>query len=68
MSDESEQKLTKGTKSLRMHPLYVKADALSGQVIGAAMEVHRDKGPGLTRIDLRTLLDARVVRCAGMQP
>jgi len=30
-----------------MHPLYSKADALSGQVIGAAMEVHRDKGPGL---------------------
>ena len=30
-----------------MHPLYTKADALSGQVIGAAMEVHRDKGAGL---------------------
>ena len=30
-----------------MHPLYSKADALSGQVIGAAMEVHREKGPGL---------------------
>jgi GxxExxY protein len=30
-----------------MHPLYAKADALSGQVIGAAIEVHRDKGPGL---------------------
>ena len=30
-----------------MHPLYSKADALSGQVIGAAMEVHRDKGAGL---------------------
>lgn len=30
-----------------MHPLYVKADAMSGEVIGAAIEVHRDKGPGL---------------------
>ncbi len=30
-----------------MHPLYHKADKLSGTVIGAAIEVHRDKGPGL---------------------
>ena len=30
-----------------MHPLYRQADALSGQVIGAAIEVHRDMGPGL---------------------
>jgi len=30
-----------------MHPLYGKADRLSGEVIGAAIEVHRDKGPGL---------------------
>jgi GxxExxY protein len=30
-----------------MHPLYAKADALSREVIGAAIEVHRDKGPGL---------------------
>jgi GxxExxY protein len=30
-----------------MHPLFAKADALSGEVIGAAIEVHRDKGPGL---------------------
>ena len=30
-----------------MHPLYAKADALSNEVIGAAIEVHRDKGPGL---------------------
>jgi GxxExxY protein len=30
-----------------MHPLYAKADALSGEIIGAAIEVHRDKGPGL---------------------
>ena len=30
-----------------MHRLYDKADKLSGEVIGAAMEVHRQKGPGL---------------------
>ena len=30
-----------------MHPLFAKADAMSGEAIGAAIEVHRDKGPGL---------------------
>ncbi len=30
-----------------MHPKFEKADALSSRVIGAAIEVHRDKGPGL---------------------
>ena len=30
-----------------MHPLYEKASRLSSQVIGAAIEVHKDKGPGL---------------------
>ena len=30
-----------------MHPLFRKADELSHHVIGAAIEVHRDKGPGL---------------------
>ncbi|WP_043583412.1 GxxExxY protein [Geminisphaera colitermitum] len=30
-----------------MHPLCQKADAISNTVIGAAIEVHRDKGPGL---------------------
>jgi len=30
-----------------MHPLFTKADALTEQIIGAAIEVHRDKGPGL---------------------
>jgi len=30
-----------------MHPLYKKADKVSRQVIGAAIEVHRQKGPGL---------------------
>src|SRR6266436_9075172 len=30
-----------------MHPVYEKADHLSSEVIGAAIEVHRKKGPGL---------------------
>ena len=30
-----------------MHPHYVRADALSSELIGAAIEVHRDNGPGL---------------------
>lgn len=30
-----------------MHPSYEKADRLSGEGIGAAIEVHRNKGPGL---------------------
>jgi len=30
-----------------MHPSFKRADALSRQVIGAAIEVHREKGPGL---------------------
>ena len=30
-----------------MHPLYVKANTWSGKMIGAAIEVHREKGPGL---------------------
>ncbi len=35
-----------GVKGL-MHPLFQKADELSRRVIGAAVEVHRLKGPGL---------------------
>jgi len=30
-----------------MHPLFQKAAGLTEQIIGAAIEVHRDKGPGL---------------------
>lgn len=30
-----------------MHPLYQVADCLTEQIIGAAIEMHRDKGPGL---------------------
>jgi GxxExxY protein len=30
-----------------MHPLFPKANGLTGAIIAAAIEVHRDKGPGL---------------------
>jgi GxxExxY protein len=30
-----------------MHPLFKKADGLTANIIGGAIEVHRDKGPGL---------------------
>ena len=30
-----------------MHPLYEQATSLTETIIGAAIEVHRDKGPGL---------------------
>ncbi len=30
-----------------MHPLFSKADSLTGTIISSAIEVHRDKGPGL---------------------
>lgn len=30
-----------------MHPLFNKANGLTGEIIAAAIEVHRDKGPGL---------------------
>ena len=30
-----------------MHPLFEKASSLTASIIGGAIEVHRDKGPGL---------------------
>src|SRR3954470_15787280 len=49
-----------------MHPLYQKADRLSREVIGSAIEVHRNKGPGLIEsIHERCLLrelDLRSIR------
>jgi GxxExxY protein len=30
-----------------MHPLFAKANSLTETIIGGAIEVHRDKGPGL---------------------
>ena len=51
-----------------MHPLYDKADKFSREVIGAAIEVHRLKGPGLIesiyeRCLLRKL-ELRLIPCA----
>lgn len=30
-----------------MHPLFLQASGITHDVIGAAIEVHKDKGPGL---------------------
>ncbi len=30
-----------------MHPLFDQSSSITSDVIGAAIEVHRDKGPGL---------------------
>jgi GxxExxY protein len=54
-----------------MHPLYEKADRLSHEMIGAAIEVHRDKGPGLIEsIYERCLvheLSLRGIRCVNQK-
>ena len=54
-----------------LHPLFQKADDLSRQVIGAAIEVHRLKGPGLIesiyeRCLLREL-DLRAIRAVNQR-
>src|SRR5919198_4108216 len=41
-----------------MHPLYSKADGLSRLAIGAAIEVHRLKGPGL----IESIYERRLTR------
>jgi GxxExxY protein len=47
-----------------MHLLYEKADRVSREVIGAAIEVHRQKGPGLIEsIYERCLLRELELRC-----
>ncbi len=43
-----------------MHPLFAKADKLSGEIIGAAIEVHRIMGPGLLELSYMKLLDVPV--------
>lgn len=45
-ANAASQKVTKETKSA-LHPLFDKADRLSNVAISSAIEVHRDKGPGL---------------------
>ena len=30
-----------------MHPLYLRASGITHDIIGAAIDVHKDKGPGL---------------------
>ena len=38
-----------------MHPLFEKASGLTETIIAAAIEVHRDKGPGIDRVHLRVV-------------
>jgi hypothetical protein len=40
-----------------MHPLFVLASGLSRDVIGAAVDVHKNKGPLAAGIDLRMVID-----------
>jgi len=42
-----------------MHPLFAKADRLSGEVIGAAIEMHRIMGPGLLSCPVQTSLQQK---------
>ncbi|MBA4137380.1 MAG: GxxExxY protein [Opitutus sp.] len=46
-----------------MHPLFQKADSLTGTIIAAAIEVHRDKGPGL----VETIYEWCLLRELGLQ-
>jgi len=41
----------------QMHPLFKKASGLTDTIIAAAIEVHRDKGPGLIESHLRVVFD-----------
>ena len=54
-----------------MHPLFEKASALCGPVIGGAIEVHQDKGPGLIESIyewcLIQELTLRNIHCASQQ-
>ena len=54
-----------------MHPLFSKADGLTETIIGAAIEVHRDKGPGLIESIyewcLQRELDLKKLKFTGQQ-
>jgi len=54
-----------------MHPLFIKANGLTETIIGAAIEVHRDKGPGLIESIyewcLVKELELRKLSCAGQK-
>ncbi len=55
-----------------MHPLFHKASLLTEEIIGAAIEVHRDKGPGLIESIyewcLTKELDLRKLRYVSQKP
>lgn len=44
-----------------MHPLFLKATGLTESIIAGAIEVHRDKGPGLSVSSCSILSDNATV-------
>src|SRR5665213_3366938 len=54
-----------------MHPLFEQATGLTGEIIAAAIEVHRDKGPGLIESIyewcLVKELELRELNCVGQK-
>ena len=45
--DDNRRKLREQREENTMHPLFERASGLTETIIAAAIEVHRDKGPGL---------------------
>jgi GxxExxY protein len=45
-----------------MHPLYAEASRLTQTIIGAAIEVHKDKGPGLVESIYEWCFNQKVVK------
>jgi len=46
-----------------MHPNFTKASGLTSNIIGAAIEVHRDKGPGLIESIYKWCLEKELELC-----
>ena len=46
-----------------MHPDFTKAAGLTSHIIGAAIEVHRDKGPGLIESIYEWCLEKELALC-----
>ena len=53
-------------KESAVHPLYSQSSAMTSDVIGAAIDVHRDKGPGLLK-SIYDLLESIYEWCLTME-
>jgi GxxExxY protein len=74
LAERFAQEIAENAEPISMHPKFSKANGLTGTIIAGAIEVHRDKGPGLIEsiyerclmreLDLRNLahVSQRVVR------